>query len=191
MWADSVATPQVGGWAHIGFLNMSDPTHHCPPAWREITSPVRTCGFRHLTGSIQTHRPGCNSVVLSTHGMKYAKGLQVISMPQFQDFWEGNFKVPSPLYETLRPALSQGDAAHKYLCTCRVDLLETQSFPYRWEHTVLPKNNSSPTCIRLSTLWPVTWSLGMGPAPTWLQNPRSRSDLTGRKNSRGMTISMR
>ena len=63
----------TGGWARIGFLNMSDPTHHCPPAWREITSLVRTCGSRRLTGSIHTHRPGCNSVVFNTHGMKYTK----------------------------------------------------------------------------------------------------------------------
>ena len=36
-------------------------------------SPVRTCGSRRLTGSIPIYRPGCNSVVFSTHRMKYTK----------------------------------------------------------------------------------------------------------------------
>ena len=36
-------------------------------------SPVRTCGSRRLTGSIPIYRPGYNSVVFSTHRMKYTK----------------------------------------------------------------------------------------------------------------------
>ena len=39
----------VGGWSRVAYLNMSDPTHQCPPAWREITGPVRTCGRTNQT----------------------------------------------------------------------------------------------------------------------------------------------
>ena len=34
------------GWRRVVYLNMSDPSQHCPSAWREITTPHRTCGRR-------------------------------------------------------------------------------------------------------------------------------------------------
>ena len=33
-----------GGWSRVAYLDMRDPTQQCPPAWREITDPVRMCG---------------------------------------------------------------------------------------------------------------------------------------------------
>lgn len=43
---------------------MTDPTHKCPPTWREILSPKRTCSKR---GSTYT----CDSTMFSTHGLQY------------------------------------------------------------------------------------------------------------------------
>ena len=31
------------GWRRAPYLNMSDPTQTCPPAWELITTPRRTC----------------------------------------------------------------------------------------------------------------------------------------------------
>ena len=34
------------GWRRVVYLDMSDPSQQCPSAWREITTPHRTCGRR-------------------------------------------------------------------------------------------------------------------------------------------------
>ena len=40
----------AGQWYQIAFLNMSDPSQQCPPAWREYnTSRVRACGRTYST----------------------------------------------------------------------------------------------------------------------------------------------
>jgi hypothetical protein len=31
------------GWRRAAYLNMSDPTQTCPPAWELITTPRRSC----------------------------------------------------------------------------------------------------------------------------------------------------
>ena len=51
-------------WSRITFLNMTDPAHECPPTWKEITSPKRTCS---KFGSTYT----CDSATFSTHGLRY------------------------------------------------------------------------------------------------------------------------
>jgi len=33
----------TGGWTRIAYLNMTDPKQQCPQAWREVSSPKRTC----------------------------------------------------------------------------------------------------------------------------------------------------
>ena len=45
----SCSSASVGGWSRVAYLNMADPTHQCPPAWREFTEPVRTCGRTNET----------------------------------------------------------------------------------------------------------------------------------------------
>ena len=35
------------GWRRVAYLDMSDPSQQCPSAWREITTPHRTCGRRY------------------------------------------------------------------------------------------------------------------------------------------------
>ena len=61
----SCSSASVGGWSRVAYLNMTDPTHQCPPAWREITEPVRTCG-RTVTSR------GCNSVSFSTYNISFS-----------------------------------------------------------------------------------------------------------------------
>ena len=52
----------------MAYLNMTDPTHQCPPEWREITEPVRTCGRTNQTlGS-----GGCSSASFSTYNISYS-----------------------------------------------------------------------------------------------------------------------
>ena len=45
----SCSSASVGGWSRVAYLNMSDPTHQCPPAWREFIEPVRACGRTNET----------------------------------------------------------------------------------------------------------------------------------------------
>ena len=54
----------TGGWTRVAYLNMSDLTHSCPPGWRYIESPKRTCG--------RTGGPGYETVTYSTHGVEYS-----------------------------------------------------------------------------------------------------------------------
>ncbi len=46
----------TGGWMRVAHLDMTDPTHHCPTGFREITSPKRTCG-RPGSGCYSTSYP--------------------------------------------------------------------------------------------------------------------------------------
>ena len=35
----------AGEWHHVAYLNMTDPSQQCPPAWREYNYPqFRACG---------------------------------------------------------------------------------------------------------------------------------------------------
>ena len=41
------------GWRRVAYLDMSDPSQHCPPVWKEITTPRRVCGRKSGTGSCE------------------------------------------------------------------------------------------------------------------------------------------
>ncbi len=62
----SCSSASVGGWSRVAYLNMTDPTHQCPPAWREVTQPARTCGRTSTSG-------GCNSVYFSTYNISFSQ----------------------------------------------------------------------------------------------------------------------
>ena len=71
----SCSSASVGGWSRVAYLNMTDPTHQCPPAWREFTEPVRTCGRTNQT----VPRPdnpsvlgGCSSVSFNTYNISFS-----------------------------------------------------------------------------------------------------------------------
>ena len=71
----SCSSASVGGWSRVAYLNMTDPTHQCPPAWREITEPVRTCGRTNETvphlGNTNV-LGGCSSVTFSTYNISFS-----------------------------------------------------------------------------------------------------------------------
>ena len=71
----SNASQSVGGWTRVAYLNMSNPTHQCPPAWREITEPVRTCGRTNETlphpGNYRDGG-GCSSAHFGANGILYS-----------------------------------------------------------------------------------------------------------------------
>ena len=63
--ANSTEHPCGGfGWRRVAYLNMSDPSQHCPSVWRETTTPHRVCG-RNSTGS------SCDGVTYSTGSEQY------------------------------------------------------------------------------------------------------------------------
>ena len=53
------------GWRRVAYLNMSDPSQQCPSAWREITTPHRTCGRSSSLGV------NCDGVTYSTGSQQY------------------------------------------------------------------------------------------------------------------------
>ena len=56
----------AGEWRKIAHLDMSDPNQQCPPNWRLIETPKRTCG--RPTGS-----SGCDSAVFPSNGVSYSR----------------------------------------------------------------------------------------------------------------------
>ena len=56
------------GWRRAAYLNMSDPTQTCPPAWELITTPKRSCA----RPSNATSR-SCYSAMFPTQGIQYSQ----------------------------------------------------------------------------------------------------------------------
>ena len=54
------------GWRRAAYLNMSDPTQTCPPAWELITTPRRSCA----RPSNADHRT-CYSAMFPTQSIQY------------------------------------------------------------------------------------------------------------------------
>ena len=56
------------GWRRAAYLNMSDPTQTCPPAWELITTPRRSCA----RPSIASYH-SCYSAMFPTQGIQYSQ----------------------------------------------------------------------------------------------------------------------
>ena len=56
------------GWRRAAYLNMSDPTQTCPPAWELITTPKRSCA-RPSYAWFRT----CYSAMFPTQGIQYSQ----------------------------------------------------------------------------------------------------------------------
>ena len=56
------------GWRRAAYLNMSDPTQSCPPAWELITTPRRTC-----TRPSNARGFSCFSAMFPTQGIQYSQ----------------------------------------------------------------------------------------------------------------------
>ena len=54
------------GWRRAAYLNMSDPTQTCPPAWELITTPRRSCA-RPSSADYNS----CYSAMFLTQGIQY------------------------------------------------------------------------------------------------------------------------
>ena len=56
------------GWRRAAYLNMSDPTQTCPPAWELITNPRRSCARPSNATSWS-----CYSAMFPTQGIQYSQ----------------------------------------------------------------------------------------------------------------------
>ena len=62
------------GWRRAAYLNMSDPTQTCPPAWELITTPRRSCARLSNASS-----RSCYSAMFPTQGPCRASGQHSLS----------------------------------------------------------------------------------------------------------------
>ena len=76
------------GWRRAAYLNMSDPTQTCPPAWELITTPRRSCA-RPSNAPIQS----CYSAMFPTQDTQYSQVCGRIIGYQFG--LPGAFEFPS------------------------------------------------------------------------------------------------
>ena len=56
------------GWRIAAYLNMSDPTQTCPPAWELIATPRRSCARPANATTLS-----CYSAVFPTQGIQYSR----------------------------------------------------------------------------------------------------------------------
>ena len=56
------------GWRRATYLNMSDPTQTCPPAWELITTPRRSCARPSNAGW-----SSCYSAMFPIQGIQYSQ----------------------------------------------------------------------------------------------------------------------
>ena len=56
------------GWRRAAYLNMSDPTQTCPPAWELVTTPRRSCARPSNAGSYS-----CYSAMFPIQGGQYSQ----------------------------------------------------------------------------------------------------------------------
>ena len=68
------------GWRKAAYLNMSDPTQTCPPAWELITAPRRSCARPSNAGS-----RSCYSAMFPMQGIQYSQVCGRIIGYQFGD----------------------------------------------------------------------------------------------------------
>ena len=136
----SCSSASVGGWSRVAFLNMSDPTHQCPPAWREFTEPVRTCG---RTNETLPSGGGCSSVSFSSYNIAFSHicgriiGYEFGSPSAFRPYTDSTFtRIEDPYVEGV--VTSRGtDKEHVW--TFAASLQEVTS------HDACPCTNSQST----------------------------------------------
>ena len=61
------------GWRRVAYLDMSDPTQTCPPAWELITTPRRSCNSRSCARPSNAPGQSCYSAMFSTQGIQYSQ----------------------------------------------------------------------------------------------------------------------
>ena len=119
------------GWRRAAYLNMSDPTQTCPPAWELIITPRRSCARPSSAG----HRT-CYSAMFPTQSIQYSQicgriiGYQVGQPTAFFDrenrtinerYVDGvSLTYGSPRHHiwTFANALQEGQGFSQYACPC-------------------------------------------------------------------------
>ena len=148
----SCSSASVGGWSRVAYLNMTDPTHQCPPAWREITEPVRTCGRTNETvpqPDNPTRLGGCSSVSFSAYNISFAHicgriiGYQVGTTDAFRAYSASlHTRIEDPYVDgvvithgrdrehvwTFAASLQESADIPQSICPC-INGLSTQSIP--------------------------------------------------------------
>ena len=76
----------TGGWMRVAYLDMTDPTHHCPTGFRLSSYSKRSC--ERIT------RPGCTRLTFAVQSVKYSKvcgkviGYQYATLDAFTSYYE-------------------------------------------------------------------------------------------------------
>ena len=137
----SCNSTSVGGWSRVAYLNMTDPTHQCPPAWREITQPVRTCGRTNET----VLGGGCSLVSFSTYNISFSHicgriiGYQVATTNAFHAFSVSRFtRIEDPYVDGV--VVTRG-SEREHVWTFAASISESAQFP----NDVCPCTNSQST----------------------------------------------
>ena len=122
----SCSSASVGGWSRVAYLNMTDSTHQCPPAWREIATPVRTCGRTNET--LQDYG-GCSSVSFSTYNISFSHicgriiGYQFASPDAFHSYSISQFtRIEDPFVDGV--VITRG-TENEHVWTFAASLSET------------------------------------------------------------------
>ena len=127
------------GWRRAAYLNMSDPTQTCPPAWELITTPRRSCARPSSAGGRT-----CYSAMFPTQGIQYSQvcgrviGYQIgqptaffnsenrIIDERYVDGVSLTYGSPRQHIWTFANALQEGQDYSQYACPC-TDSNEQQS----------------------------------------------------------------
>ena len=83
------------GWRRVAYLDMSDPTQTCPPAWELITTPRRSCGRPSSAGGRT-----CFSATFPNQGIQYTQVCRRIVGYQYgqpEAFVAGNIGSPQSI----------------------------------------------------------------------------------------------
>ena len=139
-----------GGWSRVAYLDMRDPMQQCPPAWREITDPVRTCG--RTNESVPTpgtqFSGGCSSAYFSAYGISYSSvcgriiGYQFGSPDAFAPYARSRFtRIEDPYVDGV--VISHG-TEKQHIWTFVAELTEERS-----SDNVCPCTNAPQTPVNI------------------------------------------
>ena len=91
----------AGGWTRVAHLDMNERAHKCPPNWRELKAPKRSCGRKQDKGRV--NGAGCSAALFSPPlGMKYDRVCGRVFGYQYCNtmaFWNYYHKISTSINE--------------------------------------------------------------------------------------------